>query len=606
MADPKEKRRSPANDGFKLAPFPAILIFVFSWLTPCLGYASADWFIDPVKYHISAHGQMGCLECHDSVPDQDPHPDSSKVTESSMYRFEADRCFMCHDQVMEDLGNGTHGKKRGVDSKVYKNCVFCHNPHYVLRQGENRPEGFRPAVPAQKQCGVCHEEQKSLPPASEDSAPCLKCHQPQKAQEAAFVCQECHFAKKSGEIAAMPLIDSQAYEKTPHAKESCLTCHPGAAAYNHGRQPRGDCLDCHARHNEATAHDAHATVACQACHLPDAVPVKDFATKKIGWTLSKPGKGPSRVHEFIASDEEETCRRCHFSGNRIGAAAMVLPAKSMICMPCHAATFTVKDTTSIIALLIFLVGLVSAVGFWVSGAMPGTGSRLGRFFKTVFGAVFSSKIKIIVKALFLDGLLQRRLFKHSSARWAVHALIFWPFVFRFVWGLLGLCLTTWWPECSLGQALVDKNHPATAFLYDLSGLSILVGAGAAMARRFLADSKGKIINLPSQDRLALSLLGGIVVVGFILEGTRIAMTSAPGQAHFAFIGYIISLFLNGLEGLSEVYGYLWYLHAILTGAFLAYLPFSRMFHILMGPLAAAVKAVQQEEHHHPESRSREN
>ena len=607
MGNPKEKRHLPIETGSGLFLFAVIASLLLPWFTPSSAHASSDWFIDPAKFHISAHGRMGCLECHDGIPDRDIHPDPTKVTESSMYRFEPDRCFMCHDQVMEDLENGNHGKKSGVDKKVFRNCVFCHDPHYVLPQGENRPKGFQPAVPAQKQCGACHEEQKELPAPAEDDANCLKCHQPQKAQEAAFVCQECHFAKEAGPNAALPLIDSQAYQKTVHAQESCFKCHPGAAAYKHNRQPKGDCLSCHhTRHPEATAHDAHVIVSCQACHLPDAVPVKDFATKTIGWTLPEKQEGPSRVHEFVASDKEETCRRCHFSGNQLGAAAMVLPAKSVICMPCHAATFTLKDTTSIIALLIFLVGLASAVGFWISGTQPGTGSKLGRFVKSVLGTVFSAKIKIIVKALVLDGLFQRRLFKHSPARWTIHALIFWPFVFRFFWGLTGLILTSWWPECSLGRALVDKNNPVTALLFDLSGASILAGAGAAVARRFLSDSRDKIAHLPSQDRLALSLLGGIVVVGFVLEGMRIAMTSAPGQAHFAFIGFAISMFLNGLEGLSEVYGYLWYLHAILTGAFLAYLPFSRMFHILMGPVAAAVKAVKDEEHHHPESRSIEN
>jgi nitrate reductase gamma subunit len=47
--------------------------------------------------------------------------------------------------------------------------------------------------------------------------------------------------------------------------------------------------------------------------------------------------------------------------------------------------------------------------------------------------------------------------------------------------------------------------------------------------------------------------------------------------------------LAGFE-LTGIYGYVWYLHAILTGAFLVYLPFSRMFHMIMAPVGLAMNA----------------
>jgi hypothetical protein len=34
----------------------------------------------------------------------------------------------------------------------------------------------------------------------------------------------------------------------------------------------------------------------------------------------------------------------------------------------------------------------------------------------------------------------------------------------------------------------------------------------------------------------------------------------------------------------------WYLHAVLTGAFIVYLPFSRMLHMVMAPLVLAMNA----------------
>jgi hypothetical protein len=73
---------------------------------------------------------------------------------------------------------------------------------------------------------------------------------------------------------------------------------------------------------------------------------------------------------------------------------------------------------------------------------------------------------------------------------------------------------------------------------------------------------------------------------------RILLTGIPVvDAIASFIGYPVSLFL-GLFSIrwEGVYPYGWYVHAILTGALVAYLPFSKMFHILISPLVLLIKA----------------
>jgi len=77
---------------------------------------------------------------------------------------------------------------------------------------------------------------------------------------------------------------------------------------------------------------------------------------------------------------------------------------------------------------------------------------------------------------------------------------------------------------------------------------------------------------------------------------RILLTAIPLPVALAsFLGYPISLLL-GLFSIrwEVVYPYGWYIHAILTGALLAYLPFSKMFHILVSPLVLLIKAVEGE------------
>jgi len=84
-------------------------------------------------------------------------------------------------------------------------------------------------------------------------------------------------------------------------------------------------------------------------------------------------------------------------------------------------------------------------------------------------------------------------------------------------------------------------------------------------------------------------LGGIMIAGFGLESMRMAMTGSPGGASYAFVGDAISRMLSGFE-LTGVYGYMWYLHAVLSGAFIVYLPFSRMLHMFMAPVVMAMNA----------------
>jgi nitrate reductase gamma subunit len=73
--------------------------------------------------------------------------------------------------------------------------------------------------------------------------------------------------------------------------------------------------------------------------------------------------------------------------------------------------------------------------------------------------------------------------------------------------------------------LINKNHPITALVFDLTGLCLVIGIVMAFVRGAEAD-KTRTSGLPHQDRWALILIGGIALVGFTLEGMRMAMTGA--------------------------------------------------------------------------------
>jgi nitrate reductase gamma subunit len=299
--------------------------------------------------------------------------------------------------------------------------------------------------------------------------------------------------------------------------------------------------------------------------------------------------------------EEPGCERCHVPGNQVGAASVALPAKSVICMGCHASTLTFfGDTITVLSLLVFIAGFFLTAAVWFGGRVPGVGDNVfAKLGSILFGAVttlFSPKGRDIAKGLFYDMLLQRRLYKRSVSRWIIHSLIFLPFVFRFTWGIVTLFLTSWFPEWDLGFAMAHKNNPVTALLFDITGMMILVGIVLAYLRGRSAD-RVRLEGLPNQDKLALFLIGGIVAVGFVLEGMRIALTAAPDGACWAIFGSMLSGLFTGMdETLPSFYTYMWYLHALLTGGFLAYLPFSKLMHIIIAPVVLAMNAAEDKHH----------
>ena len=302
---------------------------------------------------------------------------------------------------------------------------------------------------------------------------------------------------------------------------------------------------------------------------------------------------------FVKADDR-SCQKCHRPGNEIGAAAMVLPPKSILCMPCHAATFSVDDTTTIISLVIFLIGLVMVFSYVLSGSTAegedhGIAEKCIRIVGKACSVVFSSKVLSLAKVFFTDVLLQRRLYRQSRSRWVIHGLIFYPFLLRFLWGMIALIGSLWKPEWPFVWPMLDKNQPVTAFLFDLTGVILILGIVFALIRG-ARKMRTRLPDLPSQDRIALTLIGGIALVGFVLEGMRIAMTGFPGGSEWAFVGYGIGELFSQGSRLVNLYGYVWYLHALLSGAFLAYLPFSRLLHIILAPLVLTMNAASDDRH----------
>ncbi len=581
---------------------PLLLVIILNALPAA--ESDASWLVEPEKFHISAHGEISCQECHENIIDDQMHPNPDDVNKKRADFFSVDQCLICHDGIIEDLEQGFHGIARILLVKDYGICLECHDSHYLPITEETAPaDPSDLSKSITSQCEICPEDQSPLPEFSSEDESCMVCHRSfdtddaERKERIDYFCFYCHgnqgtkAQEATGKVS--PVIDEKDLLMGPHSTMDCLSCHPRSAIFEHSSQPTEDCRPCHAPHGEKNANDVHTQIACQACHLKEILPVKNSESGAILWErVSRIGE-TSQLHDMTGSNDDVFCGKCHYKGNDLGAAAMILPAKGILCIPCHSGTLSVGGFPTMVGLIIFLAGLGMTASVWFSGS-----SAKKRISMPLMSASrpahkradirWSHRVWLLAKRILFDVFLQRRLYQRSATRWFIHGLIFFPVVFRGLWGVVSLFSSLWFPDGSLPWVMLDKNNPATAFLFDLTGLMIGLGVILALIRGS-AQKRNPIPGIPGQDRWALSLLGGIVFIGFILEGIRIAMTGWATLSWHAVIGSGLSRLFLGMTGLTEIYGYVWYIHAILTAALIAYLPFSRLMHIIMAPLIMSMR-----------------
>jgi nitrate reductase gamma subunit len=456
--------------------------------------------------------------------------------------------------------------------------------------------------PEQEDCWACHRQPNLDTTAGVQAANalCLDCH------EETGLSQE-----RDGQT--IPLqVQGGVFAETRHAKVACTQCHGTVAGSPHEEQLPLACGDCHHNLSQHIANgDAHLTVECSACHFQPEVAIRSAQSGLVELSpVDDQGRPLDRTGHSMAIPVD--CQACHFSGNQVGAASVALPPKGVLCFACHDASPVLyaghvgsqaspvrTDWVSGPALLVFCLGLAFASSVWLRGTIHGradlsTAEKLSYVTADACSIIFSRRITTLLKYLILDGLLLRRTLRESVSRWVMHGLIFWPFLGRALLGILTWCAAQFWPTAPLTQTLVNKNAPSVAFLYDFLAFLVVVGAIWALLRR-AADKQMREVTTVGDVSITV-LLGAMFAFGFVVEGARLIVTGVPaGQAIYSFGGYAVSLVLRQAPiEWASVYGYLWWVHAALVGAFVAYLPFSKFFHLLAGPLLLTIRGLARE------------
>ncbi len=192
-----------------------------------------------------------------------------------------------------------------------------------------------------------------------------------------------------------------------------------------------------------------------------------------------------------------------------------------------------------------------------------------------------------IKLLLANGLLQVKTFRDVYPG-VMHGLIFFGFVVLFI-GTALIAKETYITGPLLGWTFLRGwFYLFFSFMMDLFGVFVLIGILMALDRRYVSRPerlgyKGNPDNKPD-DAIVLLLIGGIIVTGFVIEALRIYVTNPPWE-YWSFAGWALSKTLTGIDHDTAriFHKTAWWIHTFIALGFIAYIPYSRLLHMITTP-----------------------
>lgn len=215
-----------------------------------------------------------------------------------------------------------------------------------------------------------------------------------------------------------------------------------------------------------------------------------------------------------------------------------------------------------LALVFFGYGVYRRVKLWKLGRPENRGSDVWQG----------------IKDILIYGFGHKRILKDPYPGW-MHFNIFWGFVF------LAFATATITLQADFGlQIFQGWLYLFIKLTANLFGLAAVIGILVAAFRRYIQRTD-RLDNKPD-DAIVLALLLAILVTGFFIEAARMAAVPDP-WASWGFVGQGLAVLFQSWfteAELLSLHRFLWWLHLGLAMFFIGYFPYSKLFHILLGPL----------------------
>jgi nitrate reductase gamma subunit len=249
---------------------------------------------------------------------------------------------------------------------------------------------------------------------------------------------------------------------------------------------------------------------------------------------------------------------------------------------------TYLDTFLIVivaCVIVFFLGTLYNVLLWMEGeGLVGTPEgRLLRLVPRTLKFILSRRFGRILSVFLRDALYLSKLKGRSVLRWSTHLLILGGFVAMFLLDLV----VTFSLDFLKYQPMIDDGGWAKLWIrdfgFELVGFLMLAGLTIAAVRRFIF--KPKMVRTELPDATSILFLLVVVLGGFILEGMGIA-GRIPGHqvdTAYSFFGYALSQLMPSSAG--QYYDQAWLVHGVMSALLIAYIPFSKLFHMIATPIA---------------------
>ncbi len=238
----------------------------------------------------------------------------------------------------------------------------------------------------------------------------------------------------------------------------------------------------------------------------------------------------------------------------------------------------------ILSVFVFLLGTMYNALLWMRGrGLVGTPEqRLLRLFPRAIRFV-ARRIRPFASSVYNDAIHLPKLKEVSVTRWVTHFLILGGFVLTLVLDLV----VTLSLDIAKYQPMIQSDGWAKLWIrdfgFELTGSMMLAGVAIACARRFILRPKMLRTELP--DAASVLFLLAVVLGGFVLEGIGIA-GGIPGHETnqaYSFLGYAFSWLMP--SSIGQVYDQAWLIHGVMSALLIAYIPFSKLFHMIASPIA---------------------
>jgi len=243
---------------------------------------------------------------------------------------------------------------------------------------------------------------------------------------------------------------------------------------------------------------------------------------------------------------------------------------------------------------VFYVFAVAAVAVFVFGLWQ----RIAKYM-TGRPGVWNAEIWSRTLALAGTTITHASLRKRNSLIGLTHAAIFYGFVTLFAGTLIITIdqdiLKPFMPHLQFWKGGFYKGF---SLVLDVLGLGLLAGLAVMAARRWIvrpsrlnydrpdrADDEYSRAGYNHDDQIFLWGLIILATTGFLIEAIRIAIAWPPFE-QWSVVGWYLAKLLaaGGLSSdiAAKLHPVGWWLHAVLALSFIAYLPYSKAIHMILG------------------------